>query len=145
MPQKSDDLKPDHQLLYQTHSPFARKVLVFAIEAGLQNRLEVIHHETSPTNRNDAIFAANPLGKVPVLVLPDGMTLYDSLVICDYLDRLHGGRKLIPTRCQNGCMPCVCMPWHRACAMPGCCIAGKPRAARNLCAIRPWPTDRKPN
>ena len=96
MPQKSDDLKPDHQLLYQTHSPFARKVLVFAIEAGLQNRLEVIHHETSPTNRNDAIFAANPLGKVPVLILPDGMTLYDSLVICDYLDRLHGGRKLIP-------------------------------------------------
>jgi glutathione S-transferase len=88
--------KPDHKLLYQTHSPFARKVLVFAMEAGLRDRIEVIHHETSPTNRNDIIFDANPLGKVPVLVLPDGMTLYDSLVICDYLDRLHKGRKLIP-------------------------------------------------
>ncbi|MBX2830264.1 MAG: glutathione S-transferase [Rhodospirillales bacterium] len=96
MPQKSDDLKPDHTLLYQTHSPFARKVLVFAIEAGLRDRIAVIHHETSPTNRNEVIFNANPLGKVPVLVLPDGMTLYDSLVICDYLDRLHKGRKLIP-------------------------------------------------
>jgi len=96
MSQKSDDLKPDHKLLYQTHSPFARKVLVFAIEAGLRDQIDVIHHETSPTNRNEAIFRANPLGKVPVLVLPDGMTLYDSLTICDYLDRLHKGRKLIP-------------------------------------------------
>lgn len=88
----------DHTLLYQTHSPFARKALVFAIEAGLRDRINVVHHETSPTNRNDAIFAANPLGKVPVLILPDGLTLYDSLVICDYLDRLHKGRKLIPRK-----------------------------------------------
>ena len=95
--QKSDDIQSsDHTLLYQTHSPFARKALVFALECGLGDRIEVIHQETSPTNRNDRVFAANPLGKVPVLILPDGMALFDSDVICEYLDSLHAGRKLIP-------------------------------------------------
>ncbi|HZH26988.1 MAG TPA: glutathione S-transferase [Azospirillaceae bacterium] len=84
------------QLFYQTHSPYARKVLVFAHEAGLAGKLEVIHHETSPLRRNDTVFAANPLGRVPVLVLPDGFPLFDSDVICDYLDGLHDGEKLIP-------------------------------------------------
>lgn len=84
-------------LLYQTHSPYARKVLVMAHEAGLANRLDVVHHETSPTNRNDAVFAMNPLGKVPVLILADGFALFDSVVICDHLDTLHTGPKLIPT------------------------------------------------
>lgn len=58
------------QLLYQTHSPYARKALVFAHEVGFAGQIEVIHHETSPTNRNDAVYAQNPLGKVPVLVRP---------------------------------------------------------------------------
>ena len=58
------------KLLYQTHSPFARKALVFAYETGLAGEIEVIHHETSPTLRNDEVFAANPLGKVPVLLVP---------------------------------------------------------------------------
>lgn len=84
------------KLLYQTHSPYARKVLVFAHEAGLANRLEVIHHETSPTLRNEQVFALNPLGKVPVLITEDGTALFDSAVICEYLDGLHGGRPLIP-------------------------------------------------
>lgn len=83
-------------LLYQTHSPYARKVLVMAHEASLAGRLDVVHHETSPTNRNEAVFAQNPLGKVPVLVLGDGFALFDSTVICDHLDTLHGGPKLIP-------------------------------------------------
>jgi glutathione S-transferase len=84
------------QLLYQTHSPYARKVLVMAHEAGLAHRLRVVHHETSPTWRNDEVFRVNPLGKVPVLVLDDGTTLFDSSVICEYLDGLHTGPKLIP-------------------------------------------------
>jgi glutathione S-transferase len=83
------------QLLYQTHSPYARKVLVMAHEAGLAGRIEVIHHETSPTRRNDAVFAANPLGKVPVLICDDGLALFDSVAICDHLDQLHDGPKLI--------------------------------------------------
>jgi glutathione S-transferase len=83
------------QLFYQTHSPYARKVLVMAHEAGLAARLQVLHHETSPTRRNDHVFAANPLGKVPVLITEDGVALFDSAVICDYLDGLHEGPRLI--------------------------------------------------
>jgi glutathione S-transferase len=84
------------KLLYQTHSPYARKVLVAAYETGLAAQLEVIHHETSPTRRNDVVFALNPLGKVPVLITEDSEVLFDSDVICEYLDGLHDGPRLIP-------------------------------------------------
>jgi glutathione S-transferase len=83
-------------LYYQTHSPFARKALVFAHEAGIADRLEVIHHETSPTLHNARVYAENPLGKVPVLLRTDGGPIFDSDVICAYLDTLHDGPKLIP-------------------------------------------------
>jgi glutathione S-transferase len=56
----------------------------------------VIHHETSPTSPNATIYQANPLGKVPVLMLPDDSALFDSIVICEYLDDLSNGRKFIP-------------------------------------------------
>jgi len=84
------------KLLYQTHSPYARKALVFAHEAGIATRIEVIHQETSPTVRNDQVFAENPLGKVPVLLRPGAPAIFDSDVICAYFDTLHGARKLIP-------------------------------------------------
>ena len=84
------------KLLYQTHSPYARKALVFAHEAGLAAHLQIIHQETSPTRRNEQVFAENPLGKVPVLLRPGNAPLFDSDVICAYLDTLHEGRKLIP-------------------------------------------------
>jgi glutathione S-transferase len=83
-------------LLYQSHSPFARKVLVFAHERGLADQLQVEHHETSPTNPNAQVYNRNPLGKVPVLIRPDQPPLFDSDVICAYLDDLHDGRKLVP-------------------------------------------------
>jgi glutathione S-transferase len=84
------------KLLYQTHSPYARKALVFAHEVGLARQIEVVHHETSPTRRNEQVFAENPLGKVPVLLRPGLPPIFDSDVICAYLDTLHTGRKLIP-------------------------------------------------
>lgn len=84
------------KLLYQTHSPYARKALVFAHEAGLAQRIQVVHQETSPMRRNDLVFAENPLGKVPVLLRPGLPPIFDSDVICAYLDTLHEGRKLIP-------------------------------------------------
>lgn len=83
------------KLLYQTHSPYARKALVFAHEAGIADRLEVIHQETSPTQKNATVFAQNPLGKVPVLLREDGSALFDSDVICAYLDMLSS-RSLYP-------------------------------------------------
>ncbi|WP_340321251.1 glutathione S-transferase family protein [Chelatococcus albus] len=84
------------KLLCQTHSPYARKALVFAHEVGIAGRFDVVHHETSPTLRNEEVFAENPLGKVLVL-LRDGLPpLFDSDVICACFDTLHHGRKLIP-------------------------------------------------
>lgn len=84
------------RLLYQSHSPFARKVLVFAHEAGLADRIEVIHQETSPVVRNGEVFAQNPLGKVPVLLRPGLPALFDSDVICAYLEELGSEGRLIP-------------------------------------------------
>jgi glutathione S-transferase len=84
------------KLLYQTHSPYARKALVFAHEVGLAGRIEVIHQETSPVRRNEDVFAENPLGKVPVLLRPGRPPIFDSDVICAYLDTLHAGPGLIP-------------------------------------------------
>jgi glutathione S-transferase len=92
---------PTMKLLYQTHSPYARKVLVAAYEMGLHESLTVIQHETSPTRRNTEVFALNPLGKVPVLICDDGTVLFDSNVICEYLDGLHPGPPLIPSQPQS--------------------------------------------
>jgi glutathione S-transferase len=86
------------KLLYQTHSPYARKTLVFAHEVGVASRIEVVHHETSPTLRNEAVFAQNPLGKVPVLLRDAQAPIFDSDVICAYLDTIHSGRPLIPKK-----------------------------------------------
>jgi glutathione S-transferase len=84
------------KLLYQTHSPYARKTLVFAHEVGVADQIEVVHYETSPTVRNEAVFAQNPLGKVPVLMRDGFPPLFDSDVICAYLDTIHAGPPLIP-------------------------------------------------
>lgn len=84
------------KLLYQTHSPYARKALVFAYEADVATALKVVHQETSPTAKNPEVFASNPLGKVPVLLRPNGDAIFDSDVICAYLDTLHAGPRLIP-------------------------------------------------
>src|SRR3954454_18829525 len=86
------------KLLYQTHSPYARKALVFAHEVGLAQQIQVVHQETSPTRRNDDVYAENPLGKVPVLVRTGLPPIFDSDVICAYLDTLHSCRSLIPAQ-----------------------------------------------
>lgn len=83
------------KLLYQTHSPYARKVLVLALEKQITDNLEVIHMETSPMDRNAEVFALNPLGKVPVLIDEDEVIL-ESSVICEYLDKKYSQYKMIP-------------------------------------------------
>ena len=83
-------------LLYQTHSPYARKTLVFAHEVGIAGLIDVVHQETSPTLKNPDVFARNPLGKVPVLLRPDADAIFDSDVICAYFDTLHAERRMIP-------------------------------------------------
>jgi glutathione S-transferase len=77
-------------------SPFGRKVKVLAHEAGLIGRLELQDRALSPVSPDDAVAADNPLGKIPCLVTDDGQALYDSRVICEHLDSLHGGPRLFP-------------------------------------------------
>ncbi len=77
-------------------SPFVRKVLVVARETGLEGRLELRPVVNSPVAPDETLGRSNPLGKVPALVLEGGETLFDSRVICEYLDSLHGGRRLLP-------------------------------------------------
>jgi glutathione S-transferase len=77
-------------------SPFARKVRVLVREAGLAGRVEEIETAVSPVAPNEDLARENPLVKIPALVADNGELLYDSAVICEYLDSLHSGRKLFP-------------------------------------------------
>lgn len=84
------------KLLYTVNSPYARKVRVVAIEKHIEMTLEevVLAAPDCPVKQY------NPLGKVPVLVLSDGGSLYDSRVIVEYLDNRTPLAHLIPT--ENG-------------------------------------------
>jgi glutathione S-transferase len=82
------------KLLYSTTSPYARKARIVAAEKGLADRIELVL--ASPWPDPAAVVGANPLGKIPVLVLDDGTPLYDSPVICEYLDTLSAAHPLIP-------------------------------------------------
>ncbi|HUF79972.1 MAG TPA: glutathione S-transferase [Burkholderiales bacterium] len=84
------------KLHWSPRSPFARKVMVFAHETGLAGRIETVRTLVSMTSPNRELMRVNPLGKIPTLVMDDGMALFDSAVICEYLDSLHGGEKLFP-------------------------------------------------
>lgn len=77
-------------------SPFGRKVKVLAHEAGLFDRLELLNQATTPVSPGEAVVRDNPLGKIPCLVVDGGEALYDSRVICEYLDGLHDGPRLFP-------------------------------------------------
>jgi glutathione S-transferase len=56
-----------------------------------------LHYQThSPSARKALVFAHTPLDKVPVLVCPGGPTLFDSDLICAYLETQHGGPRLVP-------------------------------------------------
>ena len=82
-------------LLATPASPFARKARVMIIESGLSDQVEVRMFET-PEDMKKEIPKFNPLGKVPALVLDDDSVLFDSKLICEYLDSLHGGDKWFP-------------------------------------------------
>jgi glutathione S-transferase len=72
------------------NSPFGRKVRVTAEHLGLSDRIERV--DADFRNPDDALRRDNPLGKMPVLTTNDGLVLYDSRVIVEYLDSLAGGR-----------------------------------------------------
>ena len=74
------------KLSYSPTSPYARKVRAVAHLKGIADRIELVAVDT--WKLPESLFAANPLGKIPCLTRDDGTSLYDSPVICEYLDQL---------------------------------------------------------
>lgn len=83
-------------LHWSPKSPFVRKVMVAAYETGLEPHIDRVRSVAAMQVPNLPLMQDNPIGKIPVLVLHDGSKLYDSRVICEYLDSLHDGPKLFP-------------------------------------------------
>ena len=84
------------KLHWSPRSPYVRKVMVVAHELGLADRLELVRTVVGGTTPHLELMRENPLGKIPTLVLEDGTIIYNSPVICEYLDTLHDGPKLFP-------------------------------------------------
>ena len=96
------------KLHWSPKSPYVRKVMVCARELGLVERLELVRSVAAMLKPNPAIMADNPLSKIPTLVREDGSTLFDSVVICEYLNDLAGGT-LFP---QQGEAKWQALRWH---------------------------------
>jgi glutathione S-transferase len=80
------------KLAYSPASPYVRKVTACAIARGIDGQIERWKVATT----DPALVEFNPLSKVPTLVLDDGTVLYDSPVICEYLDSVGNAPKLFP-------------------------------------------------
>ena len=79
------------KLMFSPFSPYVRKCLVSAHELGLDGRIELLSSAANPVNRDRNIVVHNPLGKVPTFFTDDGEVLFDSRVICEYLNDLAKG------------------------------------------------------
>ncbi len=84
------------KLFYSATSPYVRKVMVVLHETKQLDDVALEAMKTTPIAPDATLLAKNPLAKVPALERPDGPTLYDSRVICAYLDDRAGGT-LYPT------------------------------------------------
>lgn len=85
------------RLLWSSRSPFVRKVMVVAHELGLADRIERVPAVVAPSLRPGAeLLARNPLGRIPVLLPEAGPPLFESAVICEYLDGLGRAPVLFP-------------------------------------------------
>ena len=77
------------KLFWSNASPYARKVRIAARELGLADRIEEITVDAFADPPE--LLAATPLGRIPVLVLDEGTAIFDSRVICAYLEEFAGG------------------------------------------------------
>ncbi|WP_367353195.1 glutathione S-transferase family protein [Achromobacter animicus] len=78
------------KLHWSPRSPFVRKVMIVIHEAGIEDRVALVRTPVAMDKPNLDLVPDNPLIKLPTLVLEDGTALYDSRVICAYLDTLTG-------------------------------------------------------
>lgn len=91
------------KLLSSSASPYSRKVRACALALGLEKRIEVI--DVDVTKAPDALVAANPLGRIPTLITEDGFAIFDSTVICEYL---NGTAEVIPIIPSSGAQRWLC-------------------------------------
>jgi glutathione S-transferase len=87
---------PDMKLYLNKTSPYARLVQIVVLEKGLDAEVERIW--VDPWTMPADLVGANPLSKVPALVARDGLPLTESAGICDYLDEIGNGKKLLPAQ-----------------------------------------------
>lgn len=96
------------RLHWSPKSPYVRKVMVCAHELGLVPQLELVRSVAAMLKPNAALMQDNPLSKIPTLVCADGLRLFDSAVICEYLNALANGT-LFP---QQGPARWQALRWH---------------------------------
>ena len=83
------------KLHHSPTSPYVRKVRACAITRGIAHLIELV--PTNPNESRPGFVAYNPLAKVPALVTDDGIALFDSPVICEYLDSIGDATPMFPS------------------------------------------------
>jgi len=96
------------KLHWSPKSPYVRKVMICAHELELTDRLELVRSVAAMLKPNERLMLDNPLSKIPTLVLDDGFAIFDSVVICEYLDTLGSG-SLFP---KQGSDKWQALRWH---------------------------------
>ena len=76
------------KLIISTTSPYSRKCRVMVRELGLTSRFEEV--ESHPFDDDPELLRANPLGRVPCLLMDDGQALTESALIADYIAEQAG-------------------------------------------------------
>jgi len=79
------------KLHWSPKSPYVRKVMIFIEELKAQTDIELVRSVAAMTQPNQSLMIDNPLSKIPTLVLNSGKSLFDSVVICEFLNDLYEG------------------------------------------------------
>jgi len=77
-------------------SPFVRKVSICVLEKGLESEVDRVRSLTAIGTPNAELQRFNPLSKIPTLITAEGAALFDSDVICEYLDTIHPPMTMYP-------------------------------------------------
>jgi glutathione S-transferase len=86
------------KLHWSPRSPFVRKVMIAIHEIGLQGQVTCVRTAAAAMKAHEGLMDDNPLSKLPTLVLDDGAPVYDSHVICEYLDAQRAPARLFPAK-----------------------------------------------
>ena len=144
------------KLYHSQTSPYVRKCMFIAHHLGLADRIEKLPSAAHPVNRDQSIIPSNPLGKVPTMITDDGTVLFDSRVICEYLDHLGKGsffpaagaerwRVLTEQALADGILDAALLSATRARCGRRTCAGPIGRPARWTRSTSGWRTSRRPS